>query len=828
MLRSAHARFAACLLVACAQPAMGQSVARLQVQPAALELVGAQDRQRLLVSAFGADGQVRDVTAETTITAAQPNLVSLQGNECAPTGDGSTTLTVSFGGQSVQVPVLTRDAKRPFTPSFVNDVQPILTRLGCNMGACHGKGAGQNGFRLSLRGYAPEWDHLGLTREFDSRRINYADPTASLLLQKPTGQAPHAGGVLMKAGGREYQVLLDWIQANTPGIAKDEPTVKRLELLPGDRVLKPGQSQPLIVRAEFSDGRIKEVTWLAQFDTNDGSVAEVSPTGVVKMLRSGETAVRATFMGQVAIAMLTAPFDHAVKAEWYAKQTNFIDQHVFKKLHDLRIEPSELCTDEEFLRRVHLDAMGLLPSPAEVRAFLADKSADKRAKLVDRVLARPEFVDFWTLQMADLLQNRKEADHDVRGSKGVRAFHGWIRDQVARNRPWDEMTRDLLTVTGSTHERPAVGYFVVNVGEHRESHQSTIVANVAQTFLGTRIGCAQCHNHPLEKYTQDDYYHFAGFLSRIKLDRRDPKTGATKLLVSMPDQNQNKNPVGVTQPRTHKFLPPQPLDRVATKIDPGQDPRQALADWIVNPKNEAFAGAMVNRLWAHFFSAGLVEPIDDLRASNPPTNPELWKALVKEFVEKKYDRKHMMRLILNSTAYQLSAKTKPSNEREKRFYSHYYARRLSAEVLADAIGSVTGVWDAFDGYPAGLRAVQIPDPAVKSPFLLVFNKSERITACACERNNDVALTHTLHLLGGNPLVAKLSNRDGRLFALLRANKSDTDILDDLFLASFGRLPRDSEAQRVLAHVRKDAATREEAYADVLWALLNSTEFLFNH
>ncbi len=828
MLRWANALFAAGLLAAFADPASAQTVARLQVQPASLELDGSEARHRLLVTAVGADGQARDVSAEATIAAAPPNLVAIHGNECAPAGDGSTQLTVSFGGQSVQVPVSVRESKRPFTPSFVNDVQPILTRLGCNMGACHGKGAGQNGFRLSLRGYAPEWDHLWLTREFDARRINSAEPTASLLLQKPTGQAPHAGGVLMKAGGREYQVLLAWIKAGTPGIGKDEPTVKRLELLPGDRVLKPGQSQPLVVRAEFSDGRIKEVTWLAQFDTNDGSVAEVSPTGVVKMLRSGETAVRATFMGQVAIAMLTAPFDHAVKADWFATKGNFIDQHVFKKLHDLRIEPSELCNDEEYIRRVHLDAMGLLPTPAEARAFLADKAADKRAKLVDRVLARPEFVDFWTLQMADLLQNRKESDHDVRGSKGVRAFHGWIRDQVSRNRPWDEMARDLLTVTGSTHDQPAVGYFVVNVGENRESHQSTIVANVAQTFLGTRIGCAQCHNHPLEKFTQDDYYHFAGFLSRIKLDRRDPKTGATKLLVSAADQNQNKNPVGVTQPRTHKFMPPQPLDRVATKIDPGQDPRQALADWIVSPKNEAFAGAMVNRLWAHFFSTGLVEPIDDLRASNPPTNPELWKALVKEFVEKKYDRKHMMRLMLNSTAYQLSAKTKPSNEREKRFYSHYYARRLSAEVLADAIGSVTGVWDAFDGYPAGLRAVQIPDPAVKSPFLLVFSKSERITACACERNNDVALTHTLHMLGGDPLVAKLRSRDGRLFALLSAKKTDAEILDDLFLASFGRLPRATEMQRLLPLVAGDAATREEAYADVLWALLNSTEFLFNH
>ncbi len=713
------------------------------------------------------------------------------------------------------------------TPSFVNDVEPILTRYGCNQGSCHGKGSGQNGFRLSLRGYAPEWDHVWITREFSSRRINPTNPEASLLLQKPTGQAAHEGGVLMTKDSPAYMVLLDWISAGAPGINKDEPSVRRLKIDSGKRTLKAGDTTQLRVTAEYSDGQSKDVTWLTKFDSNDAGVAAVNAAGLVKMERSGETAVRAMFAGQVAVVLLTAPHQIAGKAEWYAARNNFIDDHVFKKLADLHIEPAPLCDDATFIRRMYLDAMGVLPTPEEVRAFLADKNGDKRARLIDWVLERPEFVDFWTLQMNDLLMNRKESDHDVRGTKGVRGFHDWIRQQVARNRPWDEMTRELLTVTGATHEQPAVGYYIVNVGEQRESHKSSVVANAAQTFLGVRIGCAQCHNHPLEKYTQDDYYHFAGFFSRIRLERKDPKMGPTNLVVSLPDVKQNKNPIGVTQPRTGKFLPPQSLDRVANKINPDQDPRTVLAAWVTDTRNEFFAGAMVNRIWAHYFSVGLVEPIDDLRESNPPTNPELWRALVKEFVAKKYDRKLIMRLILNSRAYQLGSQTKPANEKDLRFYSHYYVRRLQSEVLHDAIYTVTGIPDSFDGYPVGLRAVQIPDPSVRSPLLAVFGRPERITACACERSSDVTLVQTLHLLGSDENVRKISAANGRLMELLKSKKSDTELMDELMLVTLARLPNDRERKLFMSHLDSGRG-RAAAFQDCLWALVNTKEFLFNH
>jgi hypothetical protein len=712
------------------------------------------------------------------------------------------------------------------TPSFLNDVIPVFTRLGCNQGACHGKNAGQNGFRLSLRGYAPELDYQWLTREFEARRVNVAVPEESLLLRKPLGQTAHEGGKLFRENSRFHQVVRDWIAAGAPGPNKDDPQIRKLVVQPGNGTLKPGQEQQLIVRAEYSDGTSRDVTWLTKFDSNDAGMASVDSAGLVRVNRNGETAVRAAFGGLVAVAVITAPFEKQVDPARLAQRINCIDEHVFNKLAALRIEPSDPCTGAEFLRRAFLDAIGVLPTPDEARAFLADHRPDKRARLIDGLLERPEFVDHWALFLSDLFQNRKERDHDVRGTKGVRSFHNWLRKQVAANRPWDELAHDVLTASGKTSENPAVGYYVVTVGENREPHLSEVVASAAQAFLGTRIGCAQCHNHPLEKYTQDDYYHFAAYFSRVKLDRLEPKVGPTTLRMAGPDGQPPKGPPGVTQPRTGQFLKPQPLDRSPTEVKPEEDPRQQLAAWMTDPKNEYFSGAMVNRIWGHYLGVGLVEPIDDLRASNPPTNPELWQALNKEFVSHKYDLKHLMRLILNSRTYQLSSATRPGNETDARFYSHYYARRLPAEVLLDALSQSTGVPDEFPGYPVGLRAVQLPDPTLKSYFLTLFGRSERVTACACERNGEVTMPQLLHLQNGESVVQKIRHGDGRLAQLLKANKSESEILDELFLATLSHPP--SDAAR--AAVRKALAdsNKEEVYRDLFWALLNSKEFSFNH
>jgi hypothetical protein len=516
-----------------------------------------------------------------------------------------------------------------------------------------------------------------------------------------------------------------------------------------------------------------------------------------------------------------------VDAVLFTQRNNFIDEHVFTKLAALKIEPSALCSDEEFLRRVYLDTIGVLPTPNEITGFLADKAANKRSKVIDQLLQRPELVDYWTLQLDDLFQNRKESDHDVRGTKGVRAFHAWLRRQVAINRPWDELARDVLTATGPVSQSPAVGYYVLNVGEQRPAHTSTVVASVAQTFLGTRIGCAKCHNHPLEKYTQDDYYHFAGFFARLRLDRKEPTMGATVLQVSTDNPQENKSPVGVSQPRTGRFLKPQPLDRSPLEIKPGEDPRQRLAAWMTDPGNEYFSGAMVNRLWAHFFGVGLVEPVDDLRASNPPSNPALWQALIKEFVGHRFDRKHLIRLILNSRTYQLASATRPSNVRDHRFFSHYYARRLQAEVLLDALAQATGEPDHFPGYPLGVRAVQVPDPTVPSYFLSLFGRSERITACACERTGDVTMPQLLHLQNGQSVADKVRSPQGRLAQMLKEKKSDQDMIQELFLASLSRRPTAAELARITQELAV-AENREEMWRDLFWALLNTKELAFNH
>ncbi len=801
---------------------------RIRVQPESLELSGAGGSHGLLVTVTTAEGQELDVTSAAKYRSENPEIVQVSDTGiCRARVDGTSQIMVDYQGHSVSVPVTAKNCVKVEPPSFLNEVIPVLTRVGCNQGACHGKNSGQNGFRLSLRGYAPEWDYEWLTRDMTGRRLNPTIPEAGLILQKPLGVVPHEGGKLFSRESRAYQTLLSWLQADCPGPQTDERTLEKLEILPGDRTLKVGQEQQLLVRAKYSDGQWKDVTWLAKFASNDESVAQVDEFGKVRIHRPGETAVRAMFQGRVAVILFTAPYEQTIPDSLYTHKNNFIDEHVFGKLQALRIEPADLCSDEEFIRRVYLDTIGVLPTPEEVQTFLEDTQPNKRSRLIDSLLERPEFVDFWTLKLADLLQNRKESDHDVRGTKGVRSFHQWLRKQVADNRPWDQLTREVLTVKGDTSTHPAVGYYIVTVGENRRAHESEVVASVAQTFLGTRIGCAKCHNHPLEKYTQDDYYHFAGYFSRIKFQRQKPDKGPTTLLVSAWNERDNKKPVGVRQPRTNEFLVPQPLDRSTTPVQPDEDPREALVEWITAEDNDYFSGAMVNRLWAHFFKVGLVEPIDDLRASNPPSNPALWQALMREFVEHKYDLKHMIRLMVNSRTYQLSSKTKPTNERDQRFYSHYYARRLSAEVLLDALSQVTGVPERFPGYPLGIRAVQVPDPSVQSYFLSLFGRSERITACACESKGEVTLPQLLHLHCGDTIEQKLRSSQGRLAGWIQSKRSDEEIVRLIFLTALSRQPHPQE-WTVLRQVLQEGDNRDVIFRDIFWSVLNSKEFAFNH
>ena len=764
-------------------------------------------------------------------------------------------------------------------PSFREDVIPLLTRAGCNMGACHGKLAGQNGFRLSLRGFAPEEDYEHLARESRGRRLNFAQPDASLLLTKALAAEPHEGGARFAPGSREHTLLRDWILAGAPGPTTNEARVAKLTLSAVTRPLKPGDQVPVTARATYTDGRERDVTWLAQFFANDESTVKVTPAGVATALRAGEASVRVHFQGFVEVVSFTMPYDNKVRPADFTARQNAIDDAVFKKLQALRLPPAPPCDDATFARRLHLDLTGTLPTAELAAAFAKDTAPDKRARLADELLGSPRFVDYWTLQLADLFQNRKERDHDVRGAKGVRSFHAWLRAQVAANRPWDALARDVLTARGSASETPAVGYFIYNLGEKRQPEQSDLPDSVAQAFLGTRIGCARCHNHPLERYTQDDFYHFAAFFARVSLDRKEPLDGFTALQLGTQTELQldkqlqqaeekvakakeaaaapgleakeaekrakevtssekrvaelaqqikstRAKPPSVQQPRTRQMMVAQPLDRRALVMAEGADPREAFTDWMTAPENPYFAGAMVNRIWRHFMGVGLVEPVDDLRDSNPPSNPELWALLKREFAAG-HDLRKLMRFIVTSRTYQLAADTTRANAADQRFHSHFYARRLPAEVLLDAVGDVTGVPETFPGYPVGLRAVQLPDSTVNSYFLTLFGRSDRVSACACERSGDVTLPQLLHLNTGEDLFKKIKAPDARLTVLLKQFPDDAQLTEQLYLTTLGRKPTPAEREAVIRQ-RSAADPREAFFADLLWALLNTKEFAFNH
>lgn len=726
------------------------------------------------------------------------------------------------------------DATRPTAearavPSFVNDVVPALTRLGCNSGGCHGKLSGQGGFKLSLRGYAPELDYVAITRDARGRRIAKSQPRESLLLSKPLMRVPHKGGRRLTPGTPEHQTILAWVAAGAPGPTGKEPTVESLAVEPAARTYAPEEGQALAVRARYSDGSTRDVTALALFKSNEEGLAQVDERGQVKALRPGATAIMASFQGQMAVHVVTTPYDQRISPGAYEGRVNFIDDHVMAKLKEVHVEPSPRCDDATFLRRASLDLTGTLPEPEEVAAFLADPSPAKREALVDRLLASPAFVDDWASYWGEVFQNRVERDGDKRGRKGVRGFARWIREQVQANRPWDEVVRAVLTARGPLSQEPAGGYFLVN------RRPEDLAEAATHAFLGTRIQCAKCHNHPLEKFTQDDYYGMAAFFTRIKTDGKATDEGPAVDVGVPARQGRRKGAktdamqVGINQPRTGQFVKPRPLDRSEVELAEGQDPREPLAAWMTSPKNRAFARAVVNRVWKRFLAVGLVEPVDDLRATNPATNEPLLDALCDDFVAHGYDLKHLMRTIALSRTYSLASDPLPTNAADRKFFSHYYARRLPAEVLADAIAQATGMPEGYDGYALGLRAIQLPDPKVRNYLLDTFGRPERVTACACERSSEVTMPQVLHLMNGEGLSARLDAGEGRLQSLLKSGKPDREVAEALFLATLSRKPTDEQWAAVESALSAAGPSgRSEVFRDLMWALVNSKEFLFGH
>ncbi len=803
--------------------------AELKVLPADVLLTGPHASQRLLVVRDTGGTIDADLTARAKFSSSNPAVARVdEAGVVRPAGDGEAIITAVWGDLTAAAKVKAVKTKEEIPWSFRNHVLPVLTKIGCNSGACHGALAGKGGLKLSLRGYAPSDDHFVLTRQARARRVNLVQPAHSLMLLKPTLAISHGGGQKIEVASPEYKLLADWIAAGAPGPSDKDARIERLEVFPPRAVLKPQEALQVLVRAWYSDGNSRDVTRWARFSSTEDLVAGVDDHGQVKVTGHGEAAISVSYANLVASTWITSPLANKVDPKLFAAapRVNFIDHLALKKLANLRIPPSPECNDNTFIRRAYLDAAGILPEPVEVEKFLADKRPDKRARLVNGLLERSEFVDYWAYKWSDvlLISSRKLAQ------PAMRAFYQHVRQSVADNKPWDRFAREILTAKGSNLASGAANFFVL----HKEVTDLTESTSV--TFLGMSITCARCHNHPLEKWTQDQYWSMANLFSRIAIKNGD-RAGEVRVQ-SQPDGE-------VLHPRRGLAMPPAPLDGKPLAFDSPLDRRQYFADWLTAKDNPHFARALVNRVWRNFLGRGLVEAEDDLRQTNPASNEELLDALAKDFIEHKYDVKHLIRTIMNSATYQRSSVPLAENKTDDRFYSRYLIRRLPAEVVLDAYSQITKVPTAFTqiqigtsggqeataAYPLGTRALQLPDTQLVSQFLDAFGRPERGQTCSCERQHESSVTQALHLNNGKTLNEKLRDKKSRVEEWLKEKISDEQAISRIFMLGLCRLPTALERERftkVMAEAARDPqATRREILEDLFWAVLTGKEFLFN-
>ncbi len=782
--------------------------ASLQVFPPDVHLATSRARQAFLVQASYADGITRDVTAQARATLANPAVARLEKNALTPLADGATELKVAFGGKSAAVPVKVKDARKARAVSFKLDVMPVFMRAGCNSGACHGAARGKDGFRLSLFGFDADGDHFRLTRELNGRRVNLALPAESLLLEKATGKVPHTGGQRIKEGDEYHQTLVRWLEANAPLDPPTVPTPVAVELYPRSAVLDgKGATQQMSVRARYSDGSERDVTSLALFLSNNDTSAKISPDGLVTAGDRGEAFVMARFAtftvgSQVIVLPKGLQFSFPAVPE-----NNYIDTLVNAKLKKLRIAPSELCSDEVFLRRAYVDIVGLLPTAEEYQRFMGSKAANKREQLVDELLSRKEFAELWVLKWAELLQIRSSNQVSY---KATLLYYNWLQDRIARNVPVNEWVQELLGASGGTFKNPATNYY------QNETDILKVSENVAQVFMGMRVQCAQCHNHPFDRWTMDDYYGFAAFFSQIgRKGTDDPR----EVVVF------NSGGGEVAHPVTKKVMPPKFLGGAAPNVA-GQDRRVVLAKWLASPENPYFATNLANRVWAHFFGPGIIDEVDDVRVSNPASNPELLAELGTRFTAYRYDFKKLVRDICTSRTYQLATQPNASNAADTRNFARAGLRRIKAETFLDCISQVTETKNKFPGLPLGARAVQIADGGVSTYFLTTFGRATRETVCSCEVRLEPTLSQSLHLLNGETTGQKIQagNLVGRRLA---EKKAPADIVDELYVRCLSRKPTAPEKARLDALVAAEP-DKKKALDDVFWALLNSREFMFNH
>jgi hypothetical protein len=804
--------------------------ANITALPAKVALTGKEASQQVIVQRIenGVIGpQIRE---GVELTSSAADVVTIEDGILHPKANGQATITAKAGDQTTTIEVTVNGMDLPFSWNFRSHVQAVIAKTGCNSGACHGALAGKGGFKLSLRGYDPPKDHHAITRQANGRRIELADPGRSLILAKPSGAMAHRGGVRFDVDSLDYRVLAEWIMAGAPGPSDEDAKLDRLEVLPEKTVLKPGDKQQVLVRAHYSDGRMEDVTRWAKFTSTNETVATCDQDGLVSVMGAGEGAITAWFASKIVIAGITVPYDNKIPAELFAKaeRRNFIDELVLKQLQRMNIAPSPQAGDAEFVRRAFLDTIGTLPTTAEVRAFLADPAPDKRDKLIDQLLSRSEFVDYWTYKWSDMLTITGERLRP----NAVKAYYMWIREQVAQNKPWDQFVREIVTSQGSATENGATNFYALHQDPENMSE------NVSQAFLGLSINCAKCHNHPLEKWTNDQYYAMANLFSRVRGKGwgGDPRNGdGTRTLVVV-DKGE------LTQPATGRPQPPTPLDGQPIPFDSTSDRRIHLANWLTAPENPYFARSITNRIWANFYGVGLVESVDDMRISNPSSNEELLSATAKYLIDHKFDLKDLMRAILQSKTYQRSSHPLPENQAETRFYSRYYPKRLMAEVLLDGVSQVAAVPSEFnevafsgadkaktDFYPKGTRAIQLYDASVNSYFLRAFGRNQRLITCECERSDEPSMVQVLHISNGDTINDKLRAKDSRVEKLIASGATNHEIINEVYLSALARSPTDDEMLRLL-QTMADAKGDERRIVieDLFWSVLSSREFLFNH
>lgn len=782
----------------------------ISVQPnESTTLRGQAARLQLLLTATFEGERHRDRTREATFSVQPAGVVEVDAaGRVTPLADGEATIQVSYSGKSAKTKVTVERFANPPLVNFGNEIVPIFTKLGCNGGGCHGKSGGQNGFQLSLLGFEPQDDYMFLVKEGRGRRLFPAAPRRSLLLRKACGELPHGGGVRMTPDSDEYRLLELWVAQGMPYGRDDDPVLEAIAVEPSARTLAGGLEQQLRVVARYSDGSQRDVTRQAQFTPNNKDLADASDAGVVRMLGPpGDVAVMVRYQGQVDVFRAAAPLGAAVTS--LPPERNFIDKHVIAKWKHLGLPPSDTAADSTFLRRATLDIAGRLPTLEEAEAFLADDDPNKRANLIERLLDSPEYADFFAQKWAAILRNKVEPNISRGGNF---RFHDWIRQSLLRNKPYDRFVREIITASGDVRRNPRVNW-------HRQvPTMNEKVEDTAQVFLGLRIQCARCHHHPFEKWSQQDYWGLAAFFANVKAK------DAYRVVASR----------GVAQarhPKTQQMVPATPLDGEPLTLTPDLDARHQLAEWMTDKSNPFFAKAVVNRYWKHFFSIGLVDPEDDMRATNPPSNPELLDALAKDFVDSGFDLKHLVRTICNSSTYQLSAAPNEHNGADRQSFSRYMPKRLHAEVLLDGIDELLGSSSTFNGLPRGVRAVQIPDHGgVNNAFLNAFGRPAGASACECERAGDVSMMQSLQLLNSNEVYAKLDASRARSLAA-DEERTDQEKVTELCLRAFSRPPSEAELQAYMAHIQAaetDVNKRRQAYEDILWALINTKEFLFNH